>query len=208
MKNSTSFQITSKKLGLNCGLAHSDLNALGPGDKNPFNYSRNKQAKAAGRLQRICPAGGREGRQGSAALHALWEGAALCPYPFRGCFACPAGKLPQGPAPTPLSQEGWIVELLRKPGTRLGLEGTYAGCHSNSANPCHRRPPYSENSDSKALLAPGRQPVIRLSGNRIASLSKINPVQSYEWKISKGHQSSWVIWHRLSIQQSQAMKVP
>lgn len=130
------------------------------------------------------------------------------PHLFRGCFACPAGKLPQGPAPSlPSPKVGWIAKLIWKPETRQGLEETHAGCHSNSTNPCHWRPPHSENTDSKALLAPGWLPVILFSGNRTASLSKISPAQSYEWKISKGHQNSWHIWCRLSIQQSQAVKV-
>lgn len=56
-------------------------------------------------------------------------------------------------------------------------------------------------------LAPGWQPATQFSGNRTASLSKISPAQSYEWKISKGHQNSWHDQCRLSIQQSQAGKV-
>jgi len=44
----------------------------------------------------------RRGRraQGSSSACSL-EGDALCPYPFRGCFAGPAGKLPQGPPSSP-----------------------------------------------------------------------------------------------------------
>lgn len=54
----------------------------------------------------------REGRQARrcSSPHALWEGGALCPYPFRDCFACPAGKLPQGPAPTPPLTRGMNSE--------------------------------------------------------------------------------------------------
>lgn len=128
----------------------------------------------------------------------------LCvPTPSEAALLVQQANCPKAQPPVPPLQAGRIAKLIGKPGTGLGLEGTYAGCHSNSTNPCHWRPPYSENSDSKALLAPGWQPVILLSGNRIASLSKTNPAQSYEWKISKGHQSSWDIQHRLGIQQSQ-----
>lgn len=170
-----------------------------------YSYGRNRQAEATGRLQRGRGSGScaqLEGRQA-----AMLQPPALCPHLFRGCFACPAGKLPQGPAPSlPSPKVGWIAKLIWKPETRQGLEETHAGCHSNSTNPCHWRPPHSENTDSKALLAPGWLPVILFSGNRTASLSKISPAQSYEWKISKGHQNSWHIWCRLSIQQSQAVK--
>lgn len=74
-------------------------NAMGPGHNN-INYfwttamagiGKQRQQGGCREAEALVPVSSwREGRQPPA----------LCPHLFRGCFACPAGKLPQGPAPS------------------------------------------------------------------------------------------------------------
>lgn len=72
--------------------------------ESDFNYfwtttmaGRSKQRHQGGRV--CCSCAQLEGRQAGTML----QPSALCPHLFRGCCACPAGKLPQGPAPSPPS---------------------------------------------------------------------------------------------------------